>query len=67
MIIIFIELCRIADSLLWIPISSRRTSSIFCIPNIIALLKMESQQLNQNVTAPHRFMSSCYYMVRFQM
>ncbi|CAD6639113.1 EM14S01-3B_G0023250.mRNA.1.CDS.1 [Saccharomyces cerevisiae] len=45
MIIIFIELCRIADSLLWIPISSRRTSSIFCIPNIIALLKMESQQL----------------------
>ncbi|QHB11000.1 hypothetical protein SCEN_M04110 [Saccharomyces cerevisiae] len=31
MIIIFIELCRIADSLLWIPKSSRRTSSIFCI------------------------------------
>ncbi|CAD6487764.1 Y55_G0012220.mRNA.1.CDS.1 [Saccharomyces cerevisiae] len=28
MIIIFIELCRIADSLLWIPKSSRRTSSI---------------------------------------
>ncbi|CAD6648357.1 HLJ1_G0012300.mRNA.1.CDS.1 [Saccharomyces cerevisiae] len=87
MIIIFIELCRIADSLLWIPKSSRRTSStfyipniiripiswrrtssIFCIPNIIAfinngiptiistfthfsiiaLLKMESQQLSQN-------------------
>ncbi|CAD6623575.1 XXYS1_4_G0052020.mRNA.1.CDS.1 [Saccharomyces cerevisiae] len=48
MIIIFIELCRIADSLLWIPKSSRRTSSIFCIPNIIALLKMESQQLHQN-------------------
>ncbi|EGA78772.1 Tpo2p [Saccharomyces cerevisiae Vin13] len=39
MIIIFIELCRIADSLLWIPKSSRRTSSIFYIPNIIALLK----------------------------
>ncbi|CAD6605068.1 SX2_G0051190.mRNA.1.CDS.1 [Saccharomyces cerevisiae] len=50
MIIIFIELCRIADSLLWIPKSSRRTSSIFYIPNIIALLKMESQQLHQN---PH--------------
>ncbi len=48
MIIIFIELCRIADSLLWIPKSSRRTSSIFYIPNIIALLKMESQQLSQN-------------------
>ncbi|CAD6598847.1 HLJ1_G0014640.mRNA.1.CDS.1 [Saccharomyces cerevisiae] len=44
MIIIFIELCRIADSLLWIPKSSRRTSSTFYIPNIIALLKMESQQ-----------------------
>nr|Q6B113.1 RecName: Full=Putative uncharacterized protein YBL107W-A [Saccharomyces cerevisiae S288C]AAT93286.1 YBL107W-A [Saccharomyces cerevisiae] len=28
MIIIFIELCRIADSLLWIPKSWRRTSSI---------------------------------------
>ncbi|CAD6611256.1 SX2_G0045200.mRNA.1.CDS.1 [Saccharomyces cerevisiae] len=39
MIIIFIELCRIADSLLWIPKSSRRTSSIFCIPNIIAFIK----------------------------
>ncbi|EGA84215.1 YCL073C-like protein, partial [Saccharomyces cerevisiae VL3] len=39
MIIIFIELCRIADSLLWIPKSSRRTSSTFYIPNIIALLK----------------------------
>ena len=38
MIIIFIELCRIADSLLWIPKSLRRTSSIFCIPNIIALI-----------------------------
>ncbi|CAD6647017.1 XXYS1_4_G0029300.mRNA.1.CDS.1 [Saccharomyces cerevisiae] len=38
MIIIFIELCRIADSLLWIPKSSRRTSSIFCIPNIIAFI-----------------------------
>ena len=38
MIIIFIELCRIADSLLWIPKSSRRTSSIFYIPNIIALI-----------------------------
>ena len=50
MIIIFIELCRIADSLLWIPKSSRRTSSTFYIPNIIALLKMESQQLHQN---PH--------------
>ncbi|CAD6622445.1 XXYS1_4_G0004340.mRNA.1.CDS.1 [Saccharomyces cerevisiae] len=48
MIIIFIELCRIADSLLWIPKSLRRTSSIFCIPNIIALLKMESQQLSQS-------------------
>ena len=48
MIIIFIELCRIADSLLWIPKSSRRTSSTFYIPNIIALLKMESQQLSQN-------------------
>ncbi|CAD6624516.1 HLJ1_G0002140.mRNA.1.CDS.1 [Saccharomyces cerevisiae] len=45
MIIIFIELCRIADSLLWIPKSSRRTSSIPYIPNIIALLKMESQKL----------------------
>ncbi|CAD6626260.1 SX2_G0050290.mRNA.1.CDS.1 [Saccharomyces cerevisiae] len=41
MIIIFIELCRIADSLLWIPKSSRRTSSIFCIPNIIAFIKNE--------------------------
>ncbi|CAD6647880.1 SX2_G0031940.mRNA.1.CDS.1 [Saccharomyces cerevisiae] len=39
MIITFIELCRIADSLLWIPKSSRRTSSIFCIPNIIAFIK----------------------------
>ena len=48
MIIIFIELCRIADSLLWITKSSRRTSSTFYIPNIIALLKMESQQLSQN-------------------
>ncbi|GAA22000.1 K7_00860p [Saccharomyces cerevisiae Kyokai no. 7] len=48
MIIIFIELCRIADSLLWIPKSLRRTSSTFYIPNIIALLKMESQQLSQN-------------------
>ncbi|CAD6651923.1 HLJ1_G0025170.mRNA.1.CDS.1, partial [Saccharomyces cerevisiae] len=48
MIIIFIELCRIADSLLWIPKSSRRTSRTFYIPNIIALLKMESQQLYQN-------------------
>ncbi|CAD6640857.1 HLJ1_G0028400.mRNA.1.CDS.1 [Saccharomyces cerevisiae] len=38
MIIIFIELCRIADSLLWIPKSSRRTSSIFYIPNIIAFI-----------------------------
>ncbi|CAD6630876.1 EM14S01-3B_G0007910.mRNA.1.CDS.1 [Saccharomyces cerevisiae] len=41
MIIIFIELCRIADSLLWIPKSlrrTRRTSSIFCIPNIIAFI-----------------------------
>ncbi|CAD6478503.1 Y55_G0029300.mRNA.1.CDS.1, partial [Saccharomyces cerevisiae] len=38
MIIIFIELCRITDSLLWIPKSWRRTSSIFCIPNIIALV-----------------------------
>ncbi|CAD6628090.1 HLJ1_G0034410.mRNA.1.CDS.1 [Saccharomyces cerevisiae] len=47
MIIIFIELCRIADSLLWIPKSSRRTSSIFYIPNIIALLKMESQKLKR--------------------
>ncbi|CAD6469761.1 Y55_G0035430.mRNA.1.CDS.1 [Saccharomyces cerevisiae] len=46
MIIMFIELCRIADSLLWIPKSSRRTSSIFCIPNIIALITMESQQLS---------------------
>ena len=36
MIIIFIELCRIADSLSWIPKSLRRTSSIFCIPDIIA-------------------------------
>ncbi|CAD6639067.1 EM14S01-3B_G0022960.mRNA.1.CDS.1 [Saccharomyces cerevisiae] len=59
MIVIFIELCRVADFLLWIPkslrrtssistylilllfyfgipISSSRTSSIFCIPNIIA-------------------------------
>ncbi len=50
MIIIFIELCRIAESLLWIPKSSRRTSSIPYIPNIIALLKMESQKLHQN---PH--------------
>ncbi|CAD6472063.1 Y55_G0008460.mRNA.1.CDS.1 [Saccharomyces cerevisiae] len=48
MIIIFIELCKIADSLLWIPKSSRRTSSTFYIPSIIALLKMESQQLSQN-------------------
>ena len=48
MIIIFIELCRIADSLLWIPKSSRRTSSTFYIPTNIALLKMESQQLSQN-------------------
>ncbi|CAD6627850.1 HLJ1_G0033620.mRNA.1.CDS.1 [Saccharomyces cerevisiae] len=53
MIIIFIELCRIADSLLWIPKSSRRTSSIFYIPNIIALLKMESQQLSQNSPTLH--------------
>ena len=53
MIIIFIELCRIADSLLWIPKSSRRTSSTFYIPNIIALLKMESQQLSQNSTNSH--------------
>ncbi|CAD6636226.1 EM14S01-3B_G0039260.mRNA.1.CDS.1 [Saccharomyces cerevisiae] len=45
MIIIFIELCRIADSLLWIPKSSRRTSSIFCIPNIIALILLHYQSL----------------------
>ncbi|CAD6468998.1 Y55_G0002740.mRNA.1.CDS.1 [Saccharomyces cerevisiae] len=31
-----ITLCRTIDSLLWIPISWRRTSSIFYIPNIIA-------------------------------
>ena len=48
MIIMFIELCRIADSLLWIPKSWRRTSSTFYIPTNIALLKMESQQLSQN-------------------
>ncbi|CAD6469733.1 Y55_G0035150.mRNA.1.CDS.1 [Saccharomyces cerevisiae] len=48
MIIIFIELYRNIDSILRIPISSRRTSSTFSIPNIIALLKMESQQLSQN-------------------
>ena len=54
MIIIFIELCRIADSLLWIPKSSRRTSSTFYIPNIIALLKMESQQLSQHSPNLHR-------------
>ncbi|CAD6624756.1 SX2_G0002610.mRNA.1.CDS.1 [Saccharomyces cerevisiae] len=53
MIILFIELCRIADSLLLIPKSSRRTSSIFYIPNIIALLKMESQQLSQNSPTLH--------------
>ncbi|CAD6609589.1 HLJ1_G0043530.mRNA.1.CDS.1 [Saccharomyces cerevisiae] len=58
MIIIFIELCRIADSLLWIPKSSRRTSSIFYIPNIIALLKMESQQLSQNSPTLHSFRCS---------
>ncbi|CAD6633422.1 EM14S01-3B_G0005100.mRNA.1.CDS.1 [Saccharomyces cerevisiae] len=46
MIIIFIELCRIADSLLWIPISSRRTSSIFCIPNIIAFDWLKLTQIN---------------------
>ncbi|CAD6469154.1 Y55_G0050090.mRNA.1.CDS.1 [Saccharomyces cerevisiae] len=57
MIIIFIELCRIADSLLWIPKSSRRTSSTFYIPNIIALLKMESQQLSQN--SPNLHLESC--------
>ena len=33
---------------LQIPKSSRRTFSTFNIPNIIALLKMESQQLSQN-------------------
>ena len=60
MIIIFIELCRIADSLLWIPKSSRRTSSTFYIPNIIALLKMESQQLHQN---PHSLHGSAYASV----
>lgn len=31
-----ITLCRTIDSLLWIPISWRRTSSILCIPSIIA-------------------------------
>ncbi|CAD6647769.1 SX2_G0031450.mRNA.1.CDS.1 [Saccharomyces cerevisiae] len=38
MIIIFIELCRIADSLLWIPKSSRRTSTFINngIPTIIS-------------------------------
>ncbi|QHB10451.1 hypothetical protein SCEN_L03610 [Saccharomyces cerevisiae] len=61
MIIIFIELCRIADSLLWIPKSSRRTSSIFYIPNIIALLKMESQQLSQN--SPNFHLGIFFYKV----
>ncbi|CAD6468944.1 Y55_G0002150.mRNA.1.CDS.1 [Saccharomyces cerevisiae] len=44
MIIIFIELCRIADSLLWIPKSWRRTST---------LITMESQQLHQNPHSLH--------------
>ena len=61
MIIIFIELCRIADSLLWIPKSSRRTSSTFYIPNIIALLKMESQQLSQNSPTLQNPLSSINY------
>ena len=63
MIIIFIELCRIADSLLWIPKSSRRTSSTFYIPNIIALLKMESQQLSQN--SPNFQFGKCIYLRDF--
>ena len=58
MIIIFIELCRITDFLLWIPKSSRRTSSTFYIPNIIALLKMESQQLSQN--SPNSQFDNCW-------
>ena len=61
MIIIFIELCRIADSLSWIPKSLRRTSSIFCIPNIIALITMESQQLHQNPHSPQ----FCYKVVSY--
>ena len=66
MIIIFIELCRIADSLLWIPKSSRRTSSIFCIPNIIAFIKMESIFLHTNITIiPHSvlYVSLSYYII----
>ncbi|CAD6613454.1 HLJ1_G0046960.mRNA.1.CDS.1 [Saccharomyces cerevisiae] len=65
MIIIFIELCRIADSLLWIPKSSRRTSSIFYIPNIIALLKMESQQLSQNSPTLQIFIPTLLSMILF--
>ncbi|CAD6626661.1 XXYS1_4_G0037110.mRNA.1.CDS.1 [Saccharomyces cerevisiae] len=38
MIIIFIELCRIADSLLWIPKSSRRTSKSTLSSNVIRIL-----------------------------
>ena len=34
--IVVILVCRNIDSILRIPISSRRTSSIFCIPDIIA-------------------------------
>ncbi|QHB10556.1 hypothetical protein SCEN_L04740 [Saccharomyces cerevisiae] len=63
MIIIFIELCRIADSLLWIPKSSRRTSSTFYIPNIIALFKMESQQLFQNSPTLHNCLPTSFSLL----
>ncbi|MCT6795208.1 hypothetical protein KJY74_25655, partial [Klebsiella pneumoniae subsp. pneumoniae] len=53
-----IALCKNRD--LRIPKSSRRTSSIFYIPNIIALSTMESQQLHQN---PHSYHGSAYASV----
>ncbi|CAD6644808.1 XXYS1_4_G0015160.mRNA.1.CDS.1 [Saccharomyces cerevisiae] len=64
MIIIFIELCRIADSLLWIPKSSRRTSKVLL--EDIGILKMESIFLHTNITIiPHSvlYVSLSYYII----